>query len=125
MSDLTAVTTASAHPVGWAWPWSPVELAVWAAIGAGHLDADTWAVEVATWADTDPRVILEALGGAGLAQQPADVLLAGAWAGLARYATACRDDAVRACAGRGLSLRQVGDAVGLTHAGVARIVART
>lgn len=124
MSDLQAVTTAGAHPTRWAWPWPASDMAVWVAVGAGHLPADSWALEIARWADTDPHVILEALGGPSLAQQPPSVLLAGAWAGLAAHASACRDDAIRAAVRDGVAVRQVARAVGMSHSGVARVIAR-
>jgi len=47
-----------------------------------------------------------------------------AWAGKARVATAMRDEAIRQMSAEGASLRAVGVAAGLTHAGVARILKR-
>ena len=46
------------------------------------------------------------------------------WAGKARVATAKRDEAIRQMAAEGASLRAVGAAAGLTHAGVAKILKR-
>lgn len=125
MSDLHELTTAGSAPRPWSWPWPAADLAVWAAIGAGVWPATSPHLDITRWADADPRVILEALGAAGLADQPAEVLLAAAWAGLARWATDRRDEAITAAVtGGGLSLRQVARWTGLTHPGVARIVAR-
>lgn len=42
----------------------------------------------------------------------------------ARRATLCRDEAIRAAVEQGVSRRQVARAVGLSHSGVARIIAR-
>lgn len=41
-----------------------------------------------------------------------------------RIATEARDAAIRNAAAAGASLRAIGDAVGLSHTGVAKIIAR-
>lgn len=43
----------------------------------------------------------------------------------ARVAIGVRDDAIRAARAQGMSLREIGDAVGLSHTAVANIVNRS
>jgi len=124
VSDLRAVTTAADHPVDCSWPWSEIDMSMWAAHGAGY-DIGDPAVATDLHGDWDPRTALASVTGDNtLAQQSPNILLAAAWAGLAAYATANRDDAIRAAVSGGLSQRQVAVHVGLTHPGVARIVQR-
>lgn len=46
------------------------------------------------------------------------------WARKAREATERRDDAIRRMRDEGASLRVIAEAAGLTHAGIARVLAR-
>jgi len=125
MTDIHDVTTAVDQPADWAWPWSAAGLVMWAAHGAGYDIGDPVLAAALHEDGWDPRTALASVSGDNaLSQQPASVLLAAAWAGFAEYATARRDEAIRAAVDNGRSQRQVAAHVGLSHPGVARIVQR-
>lgn len=49
---------------------------------------------------------------------------AASWANVARSATRMRDHAIREAVHEGVSVREVARGVGMSHSGVARVVAR-
>lgn len=128
--QLRAATQEGGRPDGW--PEDVWSLVMWAAIGCGSWPDDVPEAEAEMarrLPDGDPGVALEAWA-YDLVGQPIDLILAAAWAGRARHATAKRDEAIRALpiTERGeakrpgdMSLRQVSSRIGLTAAGVAKI----
>lgn len=57
----------------------------------------------------------------GMSTMRQELAEAAAYAGMARWATTARDDAIRACVEGGCPLRVLGDATGMSHTAIVRI----
>ena len=108
-----------------AWDGDDLSLAVWAAIGGRDIELDE-----------APEAVVDRLRDHGYRWEKAaeelginpsmrrELAVAAAWAGVARVALRRRDAAIRACVAEGGPQRTVGQATGLSHTAVARVVER-
>lgn len=103
----------------WRWPDDRISLVVWAAAAQGLEAAPELAISSYRTEGWDAEIVRESYG---LPAWTDPQMCAAAWAGMARAATERRDDAVRAV--RGVSLRSLGQSMGLSHAAVQRILDR-
>lgn len=128
---LRTVTQEGGRPDGW--PHDVWSLIVWAAIGCEDWPDSTAELDIVRQRQDggDPAVALVSLAPTMQDHPHPDVVLAAAWAGLARVALDRRDDVIRGVAvprGSGrtvppgkVGLRRLGAATGLSHVAVGMI----
>lgn len=105
----------------WAWEGDEISLVTFAAAGQNLEDNPENAAALYRAQEWATDALLDAYGMSGWTTES---LTAAAWAGMARLATARRDEAARALIDRGDSLRAVARVIGLTPPAVRRIIDR-